>query len=68
MLVQREMESGRFLLASIAVFDIRVCTTLLNVAAGGRGTLLKLQLVSKRNQVGWCPRIHAPLTPQNETG
>jgi len=38
-----------------------------NVAAG-QAPLLKLQLVSKRDQVGWCPRIHAPLTPQNETG
>jgi hypothetical protein len=25
-----------------------------------QASLLKLQLVSKRNQVGWCPRIHAP--------
>ncbi len=24
-----------------------------------------LQLVSKRNQVSWCRRIDAPLTPQN---
>src|SRR4051812_29330604 len=38
-----------------------------NVVAG-QASLLNLQLVSKRDQVHWRLRIHARLTPQNETG
>ena len=42
-----------------AIFGGPVWTTPLNVvAAGGAGRLLKLQLVSKANQVGWSPDSH----------
>jgi hypothetical protein len=54
-----------------AIFGGPVWTTPPIVVAGGLGRLLKLQLVSKANQVGW-PLIHTPFTPgaraQNETG
>jgi hypothetical protein len=36
-----------------------------NVAAG-QASLLKLQLVSRRDQAVWRNRIHVPLTPQND--
>ncbi len=62
-LVQRE--SGELALPVseyTAIFGGPVWTTPPNeVAAGGSGTLLKVQLVSKRNQVGWFP-IHTPFT------
>jgi hypothetical protein len=48
-LVQRELESGRSLLAVYSHFDGPVWTTQPNVVAGGRGTLLNLQLVQSES-------------------
>lgn len=50
-LVQREMESGRCLLASIAISRAPVWKTPTNLVAG-KLTLLNLQLVSKKKS-GW---------------
>jgi hypothetical protein len=60
------MESGRFLLASIAVFDVPVCTTPLK-AAGGRDTLLKLQTGFKKKSGRLVPLDSCRIDTQNGT-
>ena len=59
-LVQREVESGRSPLASIAPFSSSQfgTTSPYSLAGGGtRAALLKLQLVSKGKHVGWSVLI-----------
>ena len=48
----------------IAISTAPVWAAQSNVVGGGQGTLLKLQLVSKRNQVGWSPPIFRPALTQ----
>src|SRR5688572_27951166 len=65
-LVQREMESRRSLLASIEPFRGPSLRTPPNVVAG-QASLLNLQLISKEIKLAGAPDS-CLLTPQNQTG
>jgi hypothetical protein len=62
-LVQREMESQRSLLASITAISAAQFGRHHHVVAGGQGRLLKLQLVSTKGKSGWL----APQATRRET-